>query len=182
MENQKRKMNFLSKTFIYLIILVILLVVATLFTKYYLYDSTWKVKQTDLSQVEIDGIKLGSIASDIDTSKYEYTQDKVDNCNYNYKEISYKTNSKGDIVYIIADYKKVGVNFTSDQQEKPSKITDVWNMLGENYTKSTYKPEENNYWRICKYVDTEHGIYIGIVYSRYNNDISKIIMSKEKIK
>ena len=54
--------------------------------------------------------------------------------------------------------------------------------LGSNYTKDTYKPEENNYWRICRYTDSKHGIYIGIVYSRYNNDIAKIIVSTRKIK
>ena len=45
-----------------------------------------------------------------------------------------------------------------------------------------YKPEENNYWKIARYVDTDDDIYFGIIYSRYNNEISSIILSNERIK
>ena len=167
MKKGNKKSNFLKKSLIYLAFFAILLFATVKGTKYYFYDSDLTVKQTDLSELTIDGIKLKDIAADVDTY---------------FKELSYRSNAEDQIEYIVADYKKVNVKFNEEQAEKLSRISDVWKALGSNYTKDTYKPEENNYWRICRYTDSKHGIYIGIVYSRYNNDIAKIIVSTRKIK
>lgn len=182
MKKTKKKMSPLAKLLIYLAFFVILLVATVLGTKYYFYDSDLTVDQTDLGAITVDGIKLYDIGEEVDTSYYNYTEDVVDDCNYNFREISYKTNNNDEIVYLVADYKKVNVKFTPEQTERLSRITDVWDVLGDGYTKDTYKPEENNYWRICRYTDSKNGIYVGIVYSRYNNDISKLIISNSKIK
>ena len=182
MKKGKKKSNFLKKFLIYLAFFAILLFATIKGTKYYFYDSDLTVKQTDLSGLTIDGIKLKDIAADVDTSSYNYTDYTEPGCNYNFKELSYRSNAEDQIEYIVADYKKVNVKFNEEQAEKLSRISDVWKALGSNYTKDTYKPEENNYWRICRYTDSKHGIYIGIVYSRYNNDIAKIIVSTRKIK
>ena len=61
------------------------------------------------------------------------------------------------------------------------KVNEVWNVLGGNYKNENYKPKENNYWKISKYIDNEDDIYFGVVFSRYNNEMSKVILSSKRI-
>ena len=63
-----------------------------------------------------------------------------------------------------------------------SKVNDIWDELGDNYKTEIYKPEENNYWKISRYVDKENDVYFGIIFSRYNNEILNIILSDERIR
>jgi hypothetical protein len=179
---KKKKNNFFLKTLIYLCVLAAAFVVTVLGTKYYFYDSDYAVKKTDLSNVSIDDIKLGMNINDIDISKYTTTDKVVDKCNYNFEELSIKTDSKGNITYIVANYKKIELNVGQENSEKISKVNTIWNTLGSNYKTEVYNPEENNYWKITRYVDSDNSIYLGIIFSRYNNEISKIILSNERIK
>lgn len=176
----KKKMNFFAKLLIYIIVFIALFVGTIWGTKYYFYDSDFSVKKTDLSAISIDKIKLGMNYNQVDISKYKEASTIQDNCNYNFEEISIKTNSKGDITEIIAPYNKVTVSL-GENIERASKINDVWEALGPNYDNEIYKPKENNYWKITRYFDTENKIYLGIIYSRYNNEIQKIILSNHKI-
>lgn len=176
----KKKMNPFAKFFIYIVVFIALFVGTIWGTKYYFYDSDYAVKKTDLSAISIDKIKLGMDYSEVDVSKYKETNITEDNCNYNFEELSIKTNSKGVITEIIAPYNKVTVSLGEDI-ERASKINDVWKALGSNYDNEIYRPKENNYWKITRYFDTENKIYLGIIYSRYNNEIQKIILSDHKI-
>lgn len=126
MKKGKKKSNFLKKSLIYLVFFAILLFATIKGTKYYFYDSDFTVKQTDLSELTIDGIKLNDIATSVDTSEYNFTDYTEPSCNYNFKEISYRANANDQIEYIVADYKKVNVKFNDEQQEKLSRISDVW--------------------------------------------------------
>ena len=182
MRKQKKKNHFLKKALIYFIFLLVIFAATVFLTKHFLYDTDSNVEQSDLSLVTIDGIKLYDLVADTDISSYNYTEQETDKCNYNFRELSFKTNSKEEIVYINADYKKVNVNFGVELESKPSRLKEIWKVLGDNYTLERYKPEENNFWKICKYTDSEHGIYIGIVYSRSNDEIYRIIISNNKIK
>ena len=125
MKKGKKKSNFLKKSLIYLAFFAILLFATIKGTKYYFYDSDFTVKQTDLSELTIDGIKLNDIATSVDTSEYNFTDYTEPSCNYNFKEISYRANANDQIEYIVADYKKVNVKFNDEQQEKLSRIYDV---------------------------------------------------------
>lgn len=179
---KKKKSNFFSKAIIYLGILAVVFLVTVLGTKYYFYDSDYAVKKTDLSDVSIDGIKLGMNISEIDISKYTSKEEVIDKCNYNFNELSIKTDSKGVITYIVANYKNIELDLGQEVTEKISKVNGIWENLGSNYKTEMYKPEENNYWKISRYVDTDNNIYLGVVFSRYNNEISKLILSDERIK
>ncbi len=180
---KKRKMNFLLKALIYLAVLAVLFVIAIWGTKYYFYDSDFSVKKTDLSNVSVDGIKIGMNISDIDVSKYTQTDNVVDDCDYNFEELSFKTDSKGNITYIFANYRKVDLLYgQEDTVTKAMKVNEIWNVLGENYKTDMYKPDENNYRKISKYSDTDNDVYLGIVYSRYNNELLNIIVSKNRLK
>ena len=159
MKNKKNK--FFSKAIIYLVGLV---------------------KKTDLRNISIDGIKIGMNINDIDVSKYTSTDEVVDKCNYNFEEISFKTDSKGVITYIVASFKKIDFKVSEDNTVKVNKVNDIWKELGENYKTEMYKPEENNYWKITRYVDTDNSIYFGVVFSRYNNEILNVILSNQRIK
>ncbi len=179
-KQSKEKMNFFTRFLIYIGVFTVLFICTILGTKYYFYDSDFAVKKTDLSTITIDKIKLGMNYNEIDTSKYTQSNTIEDNCNYNFEEISIKTNSKGVITEIIAPYNKVTVSL-GENIDKAKKINDIWKVLGSNYENKIYKPKENNYWKITKYFDTENKIYLGVVYSRYNNEIYKIILSNHKI-
>lgn len=180
---KKKKLNFFSKAIIYLVTLVVIFLVTILGTKYYFYDSDYAVKKTDLSTITIDNIKLGMNISEVDLSKYKTIENVIDKCNYNnFEELSIKTDSKGKISYIIANYKKTSLDINQENGEKITKVNGIWSELGSNYKTEIYKPDDNNYWKISKYVDTENSIYLGVIYSRYNNEISKIILSNDRIK
>ena len=178
--SEKKKMNFLLKALIYIGVLLLIFVVTILGTKYYFYDSDSAIKKTDLSAVSVDDIKLGQNINDVDLTKYTATENVVDNCNYNFEELSIKTDSKGEIEYINANYRKVKLYV--GQEENEIILNKIWEILGSNYDTKMYKEKENNYWKIAKYVDTENDIYLGLVYSRFNNEMINVILSNKKIK
>lgn len=177
-----KKHGFLYKFLISVVILIILFVVTVFGTKYYFYDSDYAVKKTDLLAVSIDGIKLGMNINDIDLSKYTNIDSFVEGCNHNFKEISIKSDSKGKIKYIVASYKDVEFDVGQESSVKLKKVNEIWDILGKNYKTDMYNSQENNYWKISKYSDTDNHIYLGIVFSRYNNDILNVILSDERIK
>lgn len=179
----KKKSNFFFKSILYIFILILILIVTTVFTKWYFYDSDYAVEKTDLSAVSIENIKLRMNINDIDTSKYTKIDDVVDGCNYNFEELSIKTSSKGEIEYIIADFKKIN-NLDIGQSEGfiIQKSDDIFEVLGDKCKTDIYKSEENNFRRISKYIDTDNDINFAIVYSRFNNEMLYVILSKDKIK
>ena len=180
MKNGKKK--FLFKSIIYIVILVAIFFGTVSFTKFYFYDSDYSVKSTELNTVSIDDIKLGMDINSIDLSKYTPVDSKIDECNYNFEELSIKTNTKGIIEYIVANFSDVDLFVgQEDTSKRMKKVNEVWNVLGGNYKNENYNSKENNYWKISKYIDNEDDIYFGIVYSRYNNEMSKVILSSQRI-
>lgn len=180
MKNKKNK--FLFKTIIYICILIAIFFITVSFTKYYFYDSDYSVKSTDLTMVSIDNIKIGMDINSVDLSNFTPIDSKVEECNYNFEELSIKTNTKGIIEYIIANFSDVDLYVgQEDTGERMKKVNEVWNVLGGNYKNENYKPEENNYWKISKYIDNDDDIYFGIIFSRYNNEMSKVILSNQRI-
>lgn len=179
----KVKSNVLLKTVIYIGSLVVIFITTVLATKYYFYDSDYAVKKTDLSIISINDIKLGMNILDVDLSKYTKIEDIRGDCNYNFSEMSLKTDENGVIEYIIANFKKIDLYVGQDKNAtKIKKINEVWKLLGSNYKNEGYKTDINNYWKISRYIDKDNDIYLGLVYSRYNNELSEIILSNERIK
>ena len=82
---KKKKINFFFKAIVYIAILAVVFLVTVLGTKYYFYDSDYAVKKTDLSDISIDGIRIGMNINEIDTSKYTTYDEIIDKCNYNFK-------------------------------------------------------------------------------------------------
>ena len=78
--------------------------------------------------------------------------------------------------------KKLILIINDKNKAEISKVNDIWDELGDNYKTEIYKPEENNYWKISRYVDKENDVYFGIILSRYNNEILNIILSDERIR
>ena len=180
---KKKKMNIFLKALIYLGVLVVLFVGTIWGTKYYFYDSDFAVKKTDLSAISVNEIKIGMHISEVDLSKYTQSVNVVDECNYNYEEISLKTDDEGRIVYITAGYKNIDLYVgQEDTSTKIKKVNEVWKTLGSNHKEELYKPDENNYRKITRYLDPDNDVYLGIIYSRYNNEILSIIVSAERIK
>lgn len=180
---KKKKMNVFLKALIYLGVFAVLFVATIWGTKYYFYDSDFAVKKTDLSAVSVDGIKIGMNISEVDLSKYTQAVNVVDNCNYNYKELSLKTDDDGRIVYIVAEYKNIDLYVgQEDTSTRIKKVNEIWKVLGSNYKAEIYKPEENNYRKIARYLDPDNDVYVGLIYSRYNNEMLSIILSAERIK
>lgn len=180
---KKKKMNWFLKTLIYLGVLVVLFVATIWGTKYYFYDSDFAVKKTDLAAVSVDGIKIGMNISEVDLSKYTQAVTVVEDCNYNYEELSLKTDDEGRIVYIVAAYKNIDLYVgQEDNSTRIKKVNEIWGILGSNHKEELYKPEENNYRRISRYLDTDNDVYMGLIFSRYNNEMLEIILSAERIK
>ncbi len=181
--NSKPKSNFFVKALIYLGILVVLFVGTIWGTKYYLYDSDRNIEDTDLSAVSVCGIKLGSNISEVDLSRLTETDVVQPGCNYNYKEISFKADSNGKITYIIAKYSKDTFECGQTKEKELNKsITSVRAILGDKYVEEMYQKEVDNSRKINKYTDLERDIHLGIVYSRYNNEMLQVILSIDKIK
>ena len=89
-----------------------------------------------------------------------------------------------DVLQLEIKDKEILIDFkvSEDNTVKVNKVNDIWKELGENYKTEMYKPEENNYWKITRYVDTDNSIYFGVVFSRYNNEILNVILSNQRIK
>ena len=180
---KKKKMNWFLKSLIYLGVFAVLFVATIWGTKYYFYDSDFAVKKTDLSAVSVNGIKIGMNIKEVDLSKYTQAVNVVDDCNYNYEEISLKTDDEGRIVYIVAPYKNIDLYVgQEDTTTKIRKVNEVWQVLGSNHKEELYKPDENNYRKITRFLDPDNDVYLGLIYSRYNNEILSIIVSAERIK
>lgn len=184
---KKSKKNKIKKFFVklavYVGILVVLLVGTIWGTKYYFYDSDRNVQKTNLEAVSIDGMTLGMNINEVDLTKYTEKEEKVEDCNYNFEELSIKTNSKDEIVYIIANIKKVDFKYGQKEGiDNPKWLTTIQSVLGKKYTNETYKKQIDNSRKIARYIDLDNQIYLGLVYSRYNNEMLNVIMSKSKIK
>lgn len=180
---KKINMDFLLKAATYIGSLIIIFIVTVLGTKYYFYDSDYAVKKTDLSVVSVDGIKLGMNINEVELSKYTETDTVIINCDYNFKELSLATNEDGIITCIVAKYSKVDLYVGQDENAtKIKKVNEIWKILGSNYKNELYNSEVNNYWKLSRYVDTENDIYLGLIFSRYNNELSEIIVSNQRIK
>ena len=180
---EKKKSNFLKKTLIYVGILVVLLLAAVFGTRWYLYDSDLSLKATNLSNVTIEGLQVGMNISQIDLSEFTPIDTVVDDCNYNFEELSIKTSSKGVIEYINANFKKISDLYIGQEDGMVIKtLSDAYEVLGDNYSTRLFNPEENNYRKVSVYRDKENSVYVGIVFSRYNNELLNIVMSSNRIK
>lgn len=176
--------RFLIKTVVTILILVALFFVTVKGTKWYFYDSDINVEQTDLGEVSIDGLKLGMNIDSVDLSKYTPIETVIEDCEYNFKELSIGVNLVNEIDYIYAPYKKtLNVYYLQPADAEFSKNVSVLRQyLGENYTTDQYKKDIDNSRKIAVYTDKENGIHLGLVYSRYNNEMLAVILSKGKIK
>ena len=83
---KKKNINFFFKAIVYIAILAVVFLVTVLGTKYYFYDSDYAVKKTDLSDISIDGIRIGMNINEIDTSKYTTSDEIIDKCKYQSQE------------------------------------------------------------------------------------------------
>lgn len=182
-KKQSAFLRFLIKSAVAILSLVVLFAITVWGTKYYFYDSDRNIDQTDLTAVSIDGLKLGMSIDSVDLSKYTPTENVVNNCKYNYEEISIDVNSKGEISYIYAPYKKVDLYYLQPEDAEYSKnISVIRQYLGDGYSTDQYEKEVDNSRKIAKYTDKEQGIHLGLVYSRYNNEMLVVILSDSKIK
>lgn len=181
--NSKAIGNFFIRALVYIGILLVLFVGTIWGTKYYFYDSDRNVEATDLSAVSVCGIKLGSNISEINLSNLTKTDVVQPDCNYNYNEVSFKTDSNGKVVYIIAKYSKDTFECGQTPEKTINKnVTSIRAILGDKYTEDMYQKEVDNSRKINKYTDLDRDIHLGIVYSRYNNEVLQIILSVNKIK
>ncbi len=182
-KNKKNSFGkFVLKMIIYIVVLVAIFGLTVWGTKYYFYDSDYSVKSTDLSIVSVDGIKIGMDLSQIDITKYSVADENIGDCNFNFEGLSFKTNEKGVVEYIIADYSKTDLYVGQDESAaKIDKVNGIWDILGKDYKASIYNSKVDNYWKIAKYSDTTNDIYLGLIYSRYNNELNKVILSNKRI-
>lgn len=181
MKNKKKK-NPLLKFIILVGILIVLFFVTKDATKYYFYESDYAIKKTDLSVVSIDGIKIGMNIADVDLSNYTVSANVVDGCNYNYEELSIRTDKNGKIKYIVANYNKIDLYVGQDEgTQRFKKVNDIFDILGSKYKTEMYREKEDNYRKIARYIDKDNGIYLGLVYSRFNNEMLSVILSDSRI-
>ena len=174
---EKKRPNFFIRLLIKLFLLCIIFVASVVITRYY-FSGDSAVEETNLSNISLDNIYLNSKIDNIDLSKYTDTDTVQENCNNNYKELGIKTNTNREIEYIITNTSKVSLNIDGETNLK--RITDVQKILGNDCKIKTYS-KDNNHQKIAIYEDRANSTYLGVVYSRYNNEIIRVILSTNKI-
>ncbi|MDR0999395.1 MAG: hypothetical protein LBL96_01095 [Clostridiales bacterium] len=131
------------------------------------------VQTTDLSDIEIDGLKIGTPIANADLTRYTKADISYSKYTYDYQEIRIAVNGYGLITGLQGT---AGIiPFSLNGHISPTKISETIDILGKNH---------NNYWfdseqkiKANTYIDKEHHISLTIAYSTMDNGLVWAILS-----
>ena len=128
------------------------------------------LESTDLSGVEIEGMKIGISIEDVDLSRFTNAENRYADSEYSYHfmEVRIAVDENGMITKIHGtSFKCYDKQTTRAFSQGSSKIDETISVLGNNF---------NNYWfdreqqiRANTYIDNESGISLTITYASYSS-------------
>ena len=136
-----------------------------------------EIKTTELVNVKIDNLTIGTKEDKIDLTKYTESDRFSGNYKYKFEEILIGINNKKEINYLYGriDEEKIDITFNGKNIES---LNDVVNILGQNYHKKNYDSEQQLKEYIYK--DYSNHINLEVVYSTNDNNVYWIILSELK--
>ncbi|GHU74181.1 hypothetical protein AGMMS49992_14890 [Clostridia bacterium] len=134
------------------------------------------IQSTDLSNIEIDGLKIGVSIDNADLTKYTPADIANSEYTYDYNEIRIAVDENGLITRLCGTFS--AIPFSLNNNAYPSTIDETIDILGENY---------NNYWfdseqkiKANTYIDKGNFVTFTIAYSTINNELVWVILSSVK--
>lgn len=136
-----------------------------------------KVENTNLSNVKIDELTIGTKEDKIDLTKYTKSDRYSGKYKYKYEEIVIDINDKKEVNYLYGKLDEEKINITvNDKNIK--KINDVVDILGKNYINKSYDSEQQ--LREYIYKDFNYHIKLEVIYSTNNKEVYWLILSELK--
>lgn len=158
-----------SKLFFYCIIFMLILSGCS--------KTSSKVETTDLSNISVDSITIGSNIKSVDLTKYTDSDRYSGNYTYKFEEIV--INTKDDMVdYLFARFDENDTTISINGSINLTNIDDVEDVLGNNFEDKWYDKEQG--LRAYVYYDYENKIEAKFVYIDYNYYLTWIKLSKIK--
>lgn len=140
----------------------------------------WEIQRiatTDLSNVTIDGIHIGSNINDIDLSVYNES-DRLGYGNHAYylDRLRVDVDSNNEVNYIFGYNSEVLISVNT-QRVMSATIDDIASLLGDEYLDKV----EDNEQKLCKYIyyDSKTGVIAEFIYDDYNRQLVWLVLKKD---
>lgn len=132
-----------------------------------------KLESTDLSDIYLDNMTIGTIIESGDLSNYTKSDRYAGDYQYKFEEIVVDTNDSNEINYLFARFDENYIDIEiNDKQVKT--IDALKEVLGNNYLDKNYDREQQ--LREYIYKDNEKNIKAEFIYSDFDNSLRWITM------
>lgn len=139
-----------------------------------------RLTTTDLSNITVDNIQIGSDINDVDLSLYEESN-RFSGGNYAYyfDRLILDVDGENKINYIFGYNSEVSI-MINDQSVMSATIDDIAELLGSNYLDKVQDREQ--YLRKHIYCDSATGATVEFIYNDYDKHLVWIALQRIKIK
>ena len=134
-----------------------------------------KLESTNLSNIYLDNMTIGTKISSEDLSNYTNTDRYSVNYKYKFEEIIVDTNDDNEINYLFARFDENYIDIKINKTQVKT-TDDLKEVLGNNYQDENYDKEQQLKEYIYK--DNEKNIKAEFIYSSNDNILKWIILSK----
>lgn len=134
-----------------------------------------KLESTNLSNIYLDNMTIGTKISSEDLSNYTNTDRYSGNYKYKFEEIIVDTNDDNEINYLFARFDENYIDIKINKTQVKT-TDDLKEVLGNNYQDKNYDKEQQLKEYIYK--DNEKNIKAEFIYSSNDNILKWIILSK----
>lgn len=133
-----------------------------------------KLGTTNLSNITIDNLSIGSYQGEIDVTKYT-TDSNTGNYTYIFDEITINlTNEKVD--YISGSFIENKINISINENSGISNINEVTDILGSNFKEQWHDKEQG--LMAHEYQDNANNIKAIFIYSNYDDKLVWLKLSQ----
>lgn len=137
--------------------------------------SSSNIKTTDLRNILIDNITIGSDIKSIDLTKYSKSERYSGNYTHKFDEIVLNVNNNL-VDYLFSRFDENKTTISVNGKSNLIKIDEVSDILWNNFHKKWYDNEQG--LKTYGYYDYENNIKVNFVYSDYDNTLTWIELSK----
>ena len=133
------------------------------------------LQSTDLSNIYIAGLTIGSNANDIDMSMFSHTESRNELYTFWFKEIAIKSDDDGLITKILAREPRENDYYINGKNDLLT-VEQIKGELGQYHNDYRYDREQG--LRAITYSDKENKIRFTLVYSDYDNSLIWLILDQ----
>lgn len=124
-----------------------------------------KIETTDLSNIYLDNMTIGTIIDSENLVNYTQSDRYSGNYKYKFEEIIIDTNNKNEINYLFARFDENYIDIEINNKQIKT-LDDLKGVLGNNYQDKNYDREQQ--LREYIYKDNDKDIKAEFIYSSYD--------------